>query len=56
MANPIALAAALARLAKIKCPYCKHEKRVPRKPLPEFRICPKCKRRYPDPLSARRKK
>jgi hypothetical protein len=56
MANPIALAAALARLAKIKCPYCKHEKRVPRKPVVEFRVCSNCRRKFPDPLTARAKK
>ncbi len=55
MANPIALAAALARLVPIKCPYCKHQKRVARKPA-EFRLCPKCRRKFPDPLSVRRKK
>jgi transposase-like protein len=56
MANPIALAAALARLVKIKCPYCKHEKRVARNPPAEFRVCPNCKRKFPDPLTARAKK
>jgi transposase-like protein len=55
MANPIALAVALARLTKIKCPYCGHQKRVERKQA-AFRVCPNCKRKFPDPLTPRRKK
>ena len=56
MANPIALAAALARLVQIKCPHCGHQKRVPRKPVVEFRVCPSCKRKFSDPLAMRKKK
>lgn len=55
MANPIALAAALARLVTIKCPYCKHQKRVPRKPA-AFRVCSNCKRQFDDPLTPRPRK
>ena len=55
MANPIALAAALARLTRIKCPHCGHIKMAPRKPA-AFRVCPNCKRQFPDPLAPRRKK
>lgn len=55
MANPIALAAALARQTTIKCPHCGHQKRVPRKQA-AFRTCPNCKRQFPDPLAPRRKK
>ena len=55
MANPIALAAALSRLTKITCPHCGHRKLVARKQA-AFRVCPNCKRKFPDPLTARRKK
>jgi len=55
MANPFALAAALARLTTITCPHCGHKKRVPRKPA-AFRVCQRCKRQFPDPLAPRRKK
>jgi len=56
MANPIILAAMLARqLVTITCPYCKFQKRVPRKPA-AFRVCPSCKRKFDDPVSAKKKK
>jgi hypothetical protein len=55
VANPIALAAAFSRTVTITCPFCKYRKLVTRKPA-AFRICPKCKRQYPDPLAARRRK
>jgi len=47
MGGPIALASALARLVTIKCPYCGHRKVVDRKPT-AFRVCPRCKRHFPD--------
>lgn len=55
MAHPIALAAALARTTTIVCPYCRAKKVVERKPA-HHRVCPRCKRHYPDPLTPRSKK
>lgn len=55
MANPIAIAAALARMTTISCPHCGHKKLVPRKPA-AHRVCPRCKKQFPDPLTPRRKK
>jgi DNA-directed RNA polymerase subunit RPC12/RpoP len=55
MANPIAIAAALARTVTIKCPYCGHKKLVDRRPR-KLRVCPKCRRSFPDPISVRRKR
>jgi hypothetical protein len=55
MANPIALAAALSRMIAITCPYCRHKKLVERKPA-AFRRCPRCHRRFEDPLYLGRKK
>jgi ribosomal protein S27E len=53
MANPFALAAALARgTVAVRCPHCGHTKVVARKPA-AFRTCPRCKHRFPDPLSPR---
>jgi ribosomal protein S27E len=50
MGGPIALASALAqRLVSIKCPWCRNKKMVLRKPA-EFRVCPKCKKHFPDPI------
>ena len=49
MAGPIALAVARARMVSIKCPHCGHVKLVERKPA-EFRVCPKCRRQFADPL------
>ncbi|HVV85920.1 MAG TPA: hypothetical protein VHE35_22830 [Kofleriaceae bacterium] len=53
MAGPIALAAALSRLVTLRCPWCGQEKLVTRTPV-HHRVCPRCKRQYPDPLAARR--
>jgi len=50
MANPIAMAAALSRLVRITCPHCGHKKAVDRNPR-EFRLCPRCRRQFPDPLT-----
>jgi hypothetical protein len=56
MAGPIALAAALARVVTIKCPYCKCEKVVSRAAKPvQFRRCPRCHKTYPDPLAKKKK-
>jgi transposase-like protein len=55
MAGAIGVAAALAaRLVKITCPHCGHVKQVERKPA-EYRVCPRCRRQFPDPLAARRR-
>jgi transposase-like protein len=53
MGGPIALASALAQTVTIKCPWCGHEKLVTRKRV-QFRVCPRCKRHYPDPLAKKR--
>ena len=56
MGGPIALASALARsLVTIQCPFCRFKKQVMRKPQ-AFRVCPRCKKRFPDPLTAKKKK
>ncbi len=53
MAGAIGVAAALAaRHVKITCPHCGHVKRVERKPA-AHRVCPRCRRQFPDPLAAR---
>jgi transposase-like protein len=54
MAGPLALASALSRLVKIKCPYCKHEKLVEKKAT-RFRKCPRCHKQFPDPLTTKRR-
>lgn len=51
MANPFVLAAALARTVAIQCPHCGFKKVVERKPV-HHRVCPRCKRQFPDPISA----
>lgn len=55
MANPFAIAAAMSRLVPVKCPYCRYHKLVEREPK-AFRVCPRCHKQFPDPLSARMKK
>ena len=55
MANPFAIAAALARTTTIMCPYCKYKKVVERKPV-HHRVCPRCKKHYPDPLAPKARK
>ena len=54
MAGPIAIASALSRLARIKCPWCRHEKLVDKKPA-AFRKCARCHKQFPDPLTRKRK-
>lgn len=54
MAGPIALASALSRMVTVKCPWCKHEKLVARKPV-GFRKCPRCHKTYPDPLTKKKR-
>jgi ribosomal protein S27E len=55
MASPIAIAAALSRLVKITCPHCGHVKTVAGRRA-THRVCPRCHKRFPDPLSAPRKR
>ena len=51
MANPFAIAAALRRgTVTIVCPHCGLKKVVARAPA-RHRICPRCKKQYPDPLT-----
>jgi uncharacterized protein (DUF983 family) len=54
MANPIALAAALSRLTAITCPHCGKKKLVDRT-LKQFRVCPRCHKRFPDPVQPRKR-
>lgn len=57
MANPIALAAMLARQTTITCPFCKHQKRVQKTAKPAaFRVCPNCKRHFEDPPMPKKRK
>lgn len=56
MAGYIAMAAALSRLITIRCPWCKHAKKVERGRKVQFRVCPRCGKRFDDPLTARPKK
>jgi DNA-directed RNA polymerase subunit RPC12/RpoP len=46
----IFIASALARLVAITCPHCGHRKQVERRPA-AFRICARCHRQFPDPLT-----
>ena len=57
MANPFVIAAALGRTTTITCPYCKAKKLVEKKPA-HHRVCPRCHKHFPDPLTpkAKRKK
>jgi len=51
MANPFAIAAALRRgTATIVCPHCGLKKVVARAPA-HHRVCPRCKKQFPDPLT-----
>lgn len=47
MANPIAIAAALARTVAVTCPHCGFKKLVSKKKV-AFRVCPRCKRHFTD--------
>jgi transposase-like protein len=53
MAGPIALAVGLSRLVEITCPHCRMKKLVARGPK-QFRVCPRCHRRFVDPLPRKR--
>jgi DNA-directed RNA polymerase subunit RPC12/RpoP len=54
MANPFAIASALARTVSITCPHCGSKKLVARKPA-HHRVCVRCRRQFPDPLSSKPK-
>jgi len=47
------LAAALSRLVTISCPHCGQKKQVERRPV-AYRTCPKCHRRFDDPVTKTR--
>lgn len=53
MASPIALAVGLSRLIEITCPHCRMKKLVDRAPK-QFRVCPRCHRRFADPRYRKR--
>lgn len=55
MANPFALAAALTRTTVIACPHCGLKKVVEKRPA-HHRVCARCKKHFPDPLSAKARK
>lgn len=44
MANPIAIAAALAGIVKLTCPKCGHAMAVKRPAKPQ--VCPSCKKTF----------
>jgi phage FluMu protein Com len=46
MANPIAIAAALAGIAKIRCTHCGHVMAVKRQAKAKPQLCPKCKKTF----------
>lgn len=55
MAGAIGVAAALrAGRVPITCPHCGYVKQVERKPV-THRVCPRCKRQFPDPIAARKR-
>ncbi|HEY6179037.1 MAG TPA: hypothetical protein VIX73_31505 [Kofleriaceae bacterium] len=55
MAGAIGIAAVLAaRLIKIICPHCGYIQRVERKSV-AYRLCSRCRAKFPDPLAARRR-
>lgn len=45
MANPIAIAAALAGIVKVTCPHCGHRVAV-KKGQAKQRRCPRCKKTF----------
>ena len=46
MANPIAIAAALAGIVKLTCPDCGHAMAVKRQANGKPRVCPSCKKTF----------
>lgn len=55
MANPIAIAAALARAQTITCPHCGKKKLIDKTPR-AYRVCPRCHKHIPDPVTIKRKR
>jgi transposase-like protein len=57
MANPFAIAAALARMQlTLTCPHCGQKKVVSRTAKPvAFRVCTRCKKQFSDPLTKKKK-
>ena len=51
----IAITVALSRLVPITCPHCGAKKLVERRPT-AFRVCPRCKKQFPDPVRAKKKR
>ncbi len=56
MAGFIAMSAALSRLITVRCPHCGQQKKVERGRKVAFRLCPRCHKRFDDPLAQRAKK
>lgn len=57
MANPLAIAAALSRVLTITCPHCGKKKVIDRHAKPAaFRVCPRCHKHLPDPVTTKRKR
>jgi transposase-like protein len=54
--NPFVLGAMLGRMVAIKCPYCGFRKTVDKTKPTHHRVCPRCKKHFPDPLGTKRKK
>lgn len=46
MANPIAIAAALAGIVKLTCPHCGHALAVKRQTKARPQVCPNCKKTF----------
>jgi DNA-directed RNA polymerase subunit RPC12/RpoP len=57
MAGAIGVAAVLAaaRLTKVICPYCGHVQRFAPTPDPPDRVCPRCGRRFAQPVPPQRR-
>ena len=51
MAGPFALAAALSRVRRIRCPHCGQEKAVTRPAA--YRVCPRCHRKFTERAAER---
>lgn len=52
--NPFALAAALHRTRTITCPHCGAKKLVDKKAA-HHRVCPRCKKHFPDPAAKKKR-
>jgi predicted Zn-ribbon and HTH transcriptional regulator len=54
--NPFMLGAVLGRMVSIECPHCGFKKAVDKTKPAHHRVCPRCKKQFPDPIAAKRKK